>query len=284
MDPTTIVTMEIEQVLARHGGVARRRDFVNAGISARRLQRALNDSQVLKLGRGVYASSEADEGVIRAATLGGEPACISAAERNGLWVLRRPTLLHLCVDHGRLMAEPDVRVHRAPRPVTPLAICMQAMRCLPELDALCIVESAVVKRHVTFEELRRHTGGKRDSKLRRIVALIDPHSQSVLETAARYPLREAGLAVQSQVYVKGVGRLDLFVEGLLGIEVDGRRYHSGPVEFEEDRRRWNLLTVGGIPVLRVTKGQVVDSSTAYLDLVKRALATERPGLPSRPSH
>lgn len=275
--------MEIEQVMVLRGGVARRRDIVNAGISARRLQRAIDNGQVIKLGRGVYASPGADDAIVRAATLGGELACISAAEHIGLWVLRKPTLLHLCVDHGRSIADTDVRVHRAARPLSPLGICLQAMRCLPELDALCIVESAVVKRLVTFEELRQHTGGKRDSKLRRIVDRIDPHSHSILETAARYPLREAGLAVQSQVYVKGVGRLDLFVEGLLGIEADGRQYHSGPVEFEEDRRRWNLLTVGGIPVLRVTKTQVVDSSEAYLQLVKRALATERAPYASRPS-
>lgn len=276
--------MDIGQLLMLRGGVARRRDIVNAGINATGLQRALDNGRVIKLGRGLYASPEADQTVVRAAILGGELACISAAERIGLWVLREPTLLHLCLDHGRLVNEADVRVHRAPRPVTPLTVCLQVMRCLPELDALCVVESAVVTQLVTLEELRHHTRGKRDSKLRRIVQRIDPHSQSILETAARYPLLEAGLAVQSQVYVKGVGRLDLFVEGRLGIEADGRQHHSGRIEFEEDRRRWNLLTAGGIPVLRVTKTQVVDRSAAYLDLVKHTLATERARSTPRLSH
>lgn len=276
--------MDIEQVLTLRGGVARRREIVNAGISAGSLRRGLDSGRVIRLGRGVYASPDADQEAIRAAALGGEPACISAADRIGLWLLRKPSLLHLSVDHGRLVGETDVRVHRAPRPLTPLTVCLQVMRCLPELDALCIVESAVVKHLVTLEELRHHTSGKRDSKPRKIVNRVDPHSQSILETAARYPLREAGLAVQSQVYVKGVGRLDLFVEGRLGIEADGRQHHSGRIEFEEDRRRWNLLTAGGIPVLRVTKTQVVDRSAAYLDLVKNTLATERARSSPGPSH
>lgn len=275
--PTTSVTMdsmEVIDLLALRGGVARRRELVAAGVSAVKLERALEDGRVLRMGRGVYAVPNADQGLVEATVLGGELACISAAERLGLWVLRPPRLLHVCLDHGRHTAS-SVRVHRAARPVTPLLICLQVMRCIPEMDALCIVESAVVKRLVTLEELRMSAGGKHDAPLRRIIALIDPHSQSILETAARYPLREAGLVVQSQVYVKGVGRLDLFVEGMLGIEADGRNYHSGPAEFEEDRRRWNLLTVGGVPVLRVTPGQVVERPQAYIKLVQRALAAHK---------
>lgn len=266
--------MEVAKVLNLHGGVARRRDLVTGGVSAAQLHRALADGRVIRVGRGVYAVPNADRGLVEAAELGGELACISAAERLGLWVLRPPALLHVCLDHGRRIP-PNVRIHRATRPVTPLLVCLQVMRCLPELDALCVVESAVVKRLVSLEALRSSTNGKRDAPLRHIVDLVDPHSQSILETAARYPLQQAGLAVQSQVYVKGVGRLDLFVEGILGIEADGREYHSGPSEFEEDRRRWNLLTVGGVPVLRVTFGQVVERPNAYLKLVQRALSAQR---------
>lgn len=266
--------MEIAAVVAAHAGVIRRRDLVTNGVSARQLQRAIDAGVVTKLGRGIYAAPDADEGVLQAALLGGDLACISAAQRLGLWVLRPPSRLHICLDHGR-KPEAGVKVHRGPRPVTPLSLCVQAMRCLPELDALCIVESAVVQGYVTLQDLRARVDGKRDASLRRIVGSVDPHAQSILETAARHPLREAGFAVQSQVYVKGVGRLDLFVEGVLGIEADGRKYHSGPAEFEEDRRRWNLLTLSGKPVLRVTLQQLMGDPTSYLDLVRRTLETHQ---------
>lgn len=116
--------------------------------------------------------------------------------------------------------------------------------------------------------------GQRDRTALNIVNRIDPHSQSIIETVARYHLLGAGYSVQSQVYVRGVGRLDLYIDGLLGLEVDGRQFHSGSAEFAEDRRRWNLLTVEGIRVLRVTYSFLVDRPEEFLELVRRALSRE----------
>ncbi|WP_294568084.1 endonuclease domain-containing protein [uncultured Arthrobacter sp.] len=126
---------------------------------------------------------------------------------------------------------------------------------------------------VSLQELRVRLQGHRDGGARRTVALINPMSQSIIETVARFHLLEAGLSVQTQVHRPGVGRLDLFVEGRLGVEVDGRSYHSGPEEFAEDRRRWNLLTVGGIRVLRVTYAMVVHHPEQFLALIRQGLAT-----------
>ncbi|WP_199277127.1 hypothetical protein [Arthrobacter sp. CAN_A2] len=167
-------------------------------------------------------------------------------------------------------------MHRSEGPLTPLRICLQAMRCLPELEALCIVESAVVLGHLPLARLRDAVGGQRNAALRRVVGLVDPHSESVIETVARYHLRSAGFSTQSQVYVQGVGRLDLYVDGILGIEADGRQYHSDRREFEEDRRRWNLLTTRGIPILRVTHALLTRHPDHFLILVRAAIASRRP--------
>nr|WP_269429732.1 hypothetical protein [Arthrobacter sp. L77] len=94
---------------------------------------------------------------------------------------------------------------------------------------------------------------------------------------ARYHLRSAGFSTQSQVYVRGVGRLDLYVDGILGIEADGRQYHSDRRAFEEDRRRWNLLTTRGIPILRVTHDLLTRQPDQFLTLVRAAVAARRPG-------
>lgn len=210
-----------------------------------------------------------------ASCAGAELACISAAATRGPWVLRKPSLIHVTVDHGRALQK-GFRVRRAPKPLTALDICAQSMRCLPELDALCIVESAVVRGMVSLRGLRGTSAGLRDADLRRIIDQVNPYSQSIIETVARYLLRKAGLSVQVQVYIPGVGRLDLFVEGLVGIEVDGPDFHSGAAEFEEDRRRWNLLTVGRIRILRVTCSLLVNRPEQFLDLVAQALGTEFP--------
>ncbi|WP_434995093.1 endonuclease domain-containing protein [Arthrobacter sp. Ld5] len=180
------------------------------------------------------------------------------------------------VDHGRGVEGEGLLVHRAALPIPTPAVCLQCVRCLPELDALCIVESAVVLGFVLLSDLRTEAGRRNAAALRRILDLLDPHSESILETVARYHLRRAGYQVASQVHVPGVGRLDLMVDGILGIEADGRQYHSGQGEFEEDRRRWNLLTTRGVPVLRVTHALLTRRPDHFLALVRHAVAAHRP--------
>ncbi|MHA7240108.1 type IV toxin-antitoxin system AbiEi family antitoxin domain-containing protein [Arthrobacter sp. TMS1-12-1] len=267
--------MDPRAALETFGGVARSKKLLRAGVTPYRLRLAVDRGEVLRPVRGVYCLP-GDAGDLLAATCEhADLACISAARRLGLWVLQEPSLIHASVNHGRPL-DARFRVHRTEGPLTPLRICLQAMRCVPELDALCVVESAVVLGHVPLGRLRGAVGGRRDAPLRRIVDLVDPQSQSLIETVARYHLRSAGFSTQSQVYVPGVGRLDLYVDGVLGIEADGREYHSDRREFEEDRRRWNLLTTRGIPVLRVTHALLTRQPDHFLTLVRAAVATRQP--------
>ncbi|WP_028281216.1 type IV toxin-antitoxin system AbiEi family antitoxin domain-containing protein [Arthrobacter sp. H5] len=273
--------MSFERVLLDLGGVARRKDLVSAGIGRAEIKGAIDRGEVVKPSRGVFAVPNPTPELLAAKCVKAELACISAAKHLELWILRQPSLIHVRVNHGRAL-EGNFRVHRA-GPGGVSQMCQQVMRCLPELDALCIVESAVVRGLVTLRELQEAVTGQRDGPARRIVALVDPHSQSIIETVARYHLHRTGFSCQSQVYVQGVGRLDLFVEGILGIEADGREYYSGRQEFEEDRRRWNLLTVGAIPLIRATQPLLVNQPTQFIDWVTRVLARKpahRVGHPS----
>ncbi len=264
--------MDVVQALEAVGGVARRSQILALGVSGAALSAAVDSGAVEKPERGVFAIPDADPALLAARRVKAELACVSAAQWHGLWVLRRPARIHVSVNHGRDLP-PGFRVHRFPGTPSLADSCVQALRCLPRLDALCIVECAVATDRVSLQELRGRLRGHRDGGARRTVALINPMSQSIIETVARFHLLEAGLSVQTQVHRPGVGRLDLFIEGRLGVEVDGRSFHSGPEEFAEDRRRWNLLTVGGIRVLRVTYAMVVHHPEQFLALVHQGLAT-----------
>jgi very-short-patch-repair endonuclease len=264
--------MNVVERLIERGGIARARDLVDAGTSAALLTRAVREGLILRVSRGVYALPDHDSELLTALSLGTELACISAAQYRGIWVLRKPLLLHIAADHGRPIRGDQLRVHRAACPISDLTMCLQSVRCLPELDALCIVESAVVLKRVALADLRSEVGMRGSASLRKVLALLDPHAESILETADRYHLIRAGYQVASQVYIPGAGRLDLVVDGVLGIEADGRKYHSDPREFEEDRRRWNLLTTRGVPILRVTYRLVVGDPDQFLLLVRAALA------------
>jgi len=92
---------------------------------------------------------------------------------------------------------------------------------------------------------------------------------------ARYLLEEAGLTVELQVRIRGMGHLDLLVDGLLGIETDGYAHHSNREAYREDRRRWNVTVVRGVPTLRVTFEMLLCEPNEFVWMVRQALATYR---------
>ena len=66
-----------------------------------------------------------------------------------------------------------------------------------------------------------------------------------------------GFALQQQVSVPEVGRVDFIVGDGLVIEVDGAQFHTDHAAFEEDRRRDAVLAASGFRVLRFSYRQIV---------------------------
>lgn len=127
-----------------------------------------------------------------------------------------------------------------------------ALRCLPPREAITIVDAAVNRRLIALEDLaaQRPRAGKADFD--RLLRAVDGRSQSLPETFARLALRSSGLWVEPQVQILGVGWVDLLVEELVVVELDGFAYHGDRKQFREDRRRDRALQLIGVPVLRFT--------------------------------
>ena len=53
-----------------------------------------------------------------------------------------------------------------------------------------------------------------------------------MKTAARFHLLREGYKVQCQASVQGVGHLDLLVDGILGLEMDGEQYPNASPRHE----------------------------------------------------
>ncbi|MBX9243358.1 hypothetical protein ICW40_00875 [Actinotalea ferrariae] len=102
---------------------------------------------------------------------------------------------------------------------------------------------------------RRPRAGK--VEFDRALRLVDGRSESFPETCMRLGLRAAGLEVEPQAFVEGIGRVDLLVEGFLVVEVDGFRYHADRRAFSEDRRRDRTAQLLGHPFLRFTYDDAV---------------------------
>ena len=261
--------VKITEVLSAYGGVVRAKHLSMAGVSNRQLQEALTSGQLSRIARGVYASDGANPTLRAIRALPAEPACVSAAELAGLWIVRSPDEPHIAVPHSRKY--PGFHCHRTATPPTLLDSVILAMRCLPEPEGLAVVESAIALGKVSMTAVRARLGGRLDARERSILLMVVPHSQSLLECLARYYLRKAGFHVESQVNVPGMGHLDLMVDGRLGIETDGAEFHMDKHSFEEDRRRWNVTTRLGIPTLVVSYSFVRYRPAEFVALVSETL-------------
>lgn len=263
----------VTDALAGLGGVAGVDSLRQAGVTRRTLEAGLLDASVQRVARGVYALPGADPFLVHAGRHHAVPGCVTAALAAGLWVVRRPVEPHLAARHGRHIN--GCVVHRSHLPLTHLDIVGQSLRCLPPLEGLTIAESAVKQGLVQLSELRGRFPAAREKALLGLVARIRPQSGSIIETMARYLLEEAGLTVELQVNIPGMGHLDLLVDGLLGIETDGYAHHSSRQAYREDRRRWNITVVRGVPTLRVTFEMLVGEPGEFVRMVHQALAAYR---------
>jgi very-short-patch-repair endonuclease len=263
--------------LVRAGGGARR----TRGLDRSEVARLLRSGDLVRPARGVVALPDADARLVAAASLDAVVSCASAADLHGVPLLDRPRRLHLTVPRGangrRLPS--GVVLHRRDVPgldgVTTLArTAADCLRCLPELAALAVVDG-VLARGVPRAEVADQLGGRGAAEPRRLLALADGRAQAPGETVARLATARAGLPVQPQVMIAGIGWVDLLVDGWIVVEIDGRTYHSDEAAFANDRWRDAELTIGGYAVLRFPHALVVRHPEHVVATVRRLVARGR---------
>ncbi|POH60701.1 type IV toxin-antitoxin system AbiEi family antitoxin domain-containing protein [Arthrobacter glacialis] len=261
------------QAIDRRGGVARRKDLVALGFTTWDFHQGEAQGLLRAVARGHYALPHANPADIWLANHQARRTCLSKVADLGLWLLVEPRQTHVAAAHGRPVA--GCLVHRVSGGQSMVNILRQCVQCGTQLEALVVLESAVVKKKCTIGRLRREFNGREDTAGRAIVAMIDPQSMSITETCGRYHLRQAGYNVQGQAFIKDAGHLDLLVEGVLGIETDGEKYHNTPEGWAEDLRRDTMYVLNGIWRLRIPAAVVLYHPELMLRWVEQALAMIR---------
>ncbi len=266
MNPTNV---RVETVLSRLGGMARQRELVAAGISTRQLRSAVAGGRVLHVARGHYGLPGVEGRDIFLAGRQARRTCLSKAGELGLWLLQEPGQMHVAAAHGRPIT--GCVVHKVAGEPTLMEVLRHCVQCGTELEGLIVLESAVVQKLCTIDELRAEFSRRKDKAARAVVGMIDPQSMSITETAGRYHLRRAGYNVQGQAYVRDAGHLDLLVDGILGIEADGKRYHDTGPGWEEDLRKDTMYVLRGVWRLRISAQVVLYHPDIMLKWVSEAL-------------
>ncbi|WP_090817179.1 type IV toxin-antitoxin system AbiEi family antitoxin domain-containing protein [Arthrobacter sp. yr096] len=247
--------MNIEDFLRSRSGATTTRTLLTAGFTRRILAHAVRDGRVTRLHRGVYTSKDSDPDVVAAFRSDGLLTCISAARFYRLWTLEAAEPLHLSCSTGlggRGVVHHGGCLHPA-HPYLPVAgvadVVIHALRCLPELEALVMVQSAVSQALLSTEFLRSKLPGNRNGKVRETLLLVLPRADSLLEVLAHTHFTRAGLRVRMHVDVPGVGEVDCLVNECLIVELDGGTHLEGK-QVKKDQYRNNAGMRGGLLTLR----------------------------------
>lgn len=276
--------LDPRSVARAHQGVCTAADFREAGSTRRAVEAAIASGAIERVRRGVFVDPGMPLDMKRAVRVGGQLACVSAARLHGLRVLTPPSELHVAVDHhatrlrhaddvGRLLRAGDpsggVRLHwtreTGPGAIVSLQTCLrQMLACVPELDAICALDSA--RERVEWRPDRAALLGQPAFErftaslprhLRRVAERSITGSQAIGETVAREALGAAGIPVRAQVRLQGGYWADLLIGERLIFEVDGETPHSLPGAFDRDRSRIGWLVAIGYEYVSYSHWQVL---------------------------
>lgn len=270
--------MDAVTALALAGSVARTNRLVEQGVTHREIARQVRSGTVIRVRQGVLALPEAPQDLVTATLHAGRLTCASAARHYGLWLLHPPVAHHLCsharaqqhwVNHHRQLSVP---VHPTLPLVGPVDVLIHALHCLPALDAAVMVESSLRRADTVRPFLLDRLQGNRNGPARAALDLVTGTAESALEVVARVLFSRAGIHLQSQVQLDGVGRVDFLLEGFLVVEVDGDAYHSDRAARRRDRNRNNMTVAGGYLVLRYGYEDVMFHPDAVLSQVLTVLS------------
>lgn len=274
--------MEIEDFLRDRGGVPRTASISKAGIRRTLLDKALKAGRIVRIRRGVYALADDGGALGFALKHNAHLTGLSAAPLYQLWTLQKPSVLHVSPGHKSAVPGtlPRGRILHPVHPWLPAAgladVLMHALRCLPMLEALVMVQCAAQRGNITVDFLRWKLPGNRNARARAVLDYVIPRADSVLEVLANYHLRAAGLSVRRHVELDGVGEVDFLVEDCLVVETDGQT-HLEPKQVRKDRARNNATVVGGRLCLRFSYADVVHHPEQMMAQVLAVLEQRRRG-------
>lgn len=267
-----------------------RADLLAAGFTRRSITRAVRSGELVHVRRDRYLASDADGRTIQAVRVGGRLTCLSLLRLAGVYVQSNEGL-HVQVRHtdGRLRSPhvrgsrlrsldaesergvvvhwSEVEDHRSQRTCVSLVEALvHAAHCQSPRAMVATLDSVLNLRLLTRTDVR-DVLARLPRRFRVIEPLLDDRAQSGGETFARLIARSIGCSVEPQARIRGVGYVDLLLDGWLVVECDSRQFHSSWEAQLEDMRRDLALAKMGYFRIRLTPFDLADRP----DMVRAAL-------------
>jgi very-short-patch-repair endonuclease len=287
----------IERSIRRGGLFLRRRELRAQGFSDRQIRAALQRRSIFRVRHGWYSVPDAPESAIRAVRVGGRLTSTSALETYGLRVPRRPALHVAVVATASRLRRPDDRRARL-RGVDPVRVHWVDRRASGGNSWRVSIDDALLA--VLIEEprdiavaccsavahVKRWSARRLDALFRRAPdrvqcwrGLVSALDESHGETFARLWLTDAGVRLEQQVRIRGVGRLDFRVGPNTFVEIDGAQHDPlwtgvSKSSWDSDHDRDTTVAIGGGTVLRYNYRQLYSDWARVLAAIQRVVADD----------
>lgn len=281
--------VEIREIVESLGGIAQKRQLVARGAQDHDLTRAVRERSVTRARQGWYTTVDASEPRVRAVRVGGRLTGISAIQDWGGWVLGdHPLHVSVASNAARLRnqwnrrkpigARRGVRLHwdepeSVDRGSNWHVSLLDALRCVVLVEdwetSVAAIDWALQCGRLDAFDLERLILSLPAHK-RHIRSWVDGRCESLPESLARTRLTLAGHHVAIQVRV-GNKRIDLVVDGIIGLEINGKQFHADT--FEQDHLKGIEITVAGFHAMSVSAKMVFTQWDLFERALKSALAS-----------
>ena len=271
LDPTTDLAGRLPPTPT---GVLSSTALRSAGFTDYDIRLAARLGLVQPVRRGWYRTANANREVLRAIAAGGALSGVHALVPFGAWIAPKPPRLQI-VQHRRdrrYRDAPDNLVGHDGRGITrletpfglaPWRIALHhTIRAASLEDAVAAVDGllfagqrpAMHPEHIDPELLLSHLGTTTAGRWVR--AWSNRRSESIIETYPRVRFLKRGWSVEVQRPLSSDERLDLVVNGIVGLELDGRR-HAEPGQYVRDHAKAARAALEGLIPLRFSFSQVI---------------------------
>jgi len=246
-------------------------ELISFGATSHSLTAAVRGRHLLRARRDHYALPGTDQQILAAVRVGGRIGCVSALNAAGIFAHdTSDTHVHMNGSMSRSRSPRNRLISLTPHnrdgcnlhwwPVfdeghgceyavgTPDALA-QSLRCQKPWYGLASLDNALFLGKIETGDLLQIFESI-PSRLHYLMPLVDGRAEAGQETVLRMIVRAAGLNYELQVWIPGVGRVDMLVEGCLVVEADSRLAHDGWEKHVEDRHRDLVLASQGYMSLR----------------------------------
>lgn len=200
----------------------------------------------------------------------------------GGWVPHE-AVRHYTLTSPTSTSDPAIRVHRHPRMtkaqysngIIPWKSALKhALSGIEVPEQVAIIDSlhnSNRSNRIDRAELLKYVAHLRGAK---VLSLCDARADSGIESVARVRLVLQGHHVRSQVPIGHHQSIDLVVDGILALEIDGAT-HSNPEQWRRDMRKNNALLDAGYLGMRLSYWDVVDGWEAAYSRMLGLLVSAR---------